>query len=355
MIEIQENISLAAFTTLKLGGKARYFVECKTIDAIRAAVGFANSKNLRLHVLGGGSNTIFPDDGFDGVILHIGLKGTRLSEEGTSTLMTVAAGEQWDDIVKRAVDLNLAGIECLSGIPGFTGATPIQNVGAYGQEVAETICYVKAIDRTIMKEVRFLSEECNFAYRKSRFNQEDLNRFIVTEVVFRLQRGAMAQIGYAELQRYVETNIDTNKLKTSGERLAAIRASVLALRKKKSMVIDATDLNSRSVGSFFKNAILSKEEFAALEQRCKDAGIEAAVPKFVSGEYVKVPAAWLVEQAGFTKGYREGGVGVSSNHSLALVNVDGTTSELLALAEKIQSTAFKTFGLRLEREPIIVK
>ena len=355
MIEIQEYTPLADFTTLKLGGVARYFVECRSSDDIRAAMNFARANALRLHVLGGGSNTIFLDEGFKGLVLRIGLRGTRLSETGKDTLMTVAAGEHWDDIVKRAVQYNLSGIECLSGIPGFAGATPIQNVGAYGQEVAESIVSVQAIDRSTLKEVVFSNEECKFAYRTSRFNGEDIDGFIITEVVFRLRRNSQPQIRYPELHSYIESNMTANRQKTNEQRLAVVRESVLALRRKKSMVIDSADPNSRSVGSFFKNALLTHEEFAVLEQRCKDAGIQASVPTFVSGDEVKVPAAWLVEHAGFIKGHREGGVGVSSNHTLALVNHGGTTAELLLLAEKIQMTVFKTFGIRLEREPIIVR
>jgi UDP-N-acetylmuramate dehydrogenase len=354
-IQIAERIRLADFTTLKLGGDAKYFVECQSISHIHAASRFAQRNGIRVHVLGGGSNTIFLDEGFDGLVMKIGLRGIRLEREQNDVRLSVAAGEEWDAFVRLCVEKNLAGVECLSGIPGLVGATPIQNVGAYGQEVAETITEVKAIERATLNEVRFSNTECRFAYRRSRFNHEDANTFIITEVTFRLRVGGEPQIRYPELNKFFESNVDIKSLRSPREKLDAVRNSVIALRRKKSMVIDASDPNSRSVGSFFKNPMLTKEEFQALEQRCLANGLVDVIPTFAAGTQVKVPAAWLVEHAGFHKGFQQHGVGVSTNHSLALINLDGTTSELLALAEKIQATVFAKFGVRLAREPVVVE
>lgn len=354
-IQIAERIRLADFTTLKLGGDAKYFVECQSISHIQAAFRFAQRNGIRVHVLGGGSNTIFLDEGFDGLVVKIGLRGIRLEHERNDVRLTVSAGEEWDAFVRLCVEKNLAGVECLSGIPGLVGATPIQNVGAYGQEVAETITEVKAIERATLNEVRFSNTECRFGYRRSRFNHEDANTFIITEVTFRLRVGGEPQIRYPELNKFFESNVDIKSLRSPREKLDAVRNSVIALRRKKSMVIDASDPNSRSVGSFFKNPMLTKEEFQALEQKCRANGFVGGIPTFGAGVQVKVPAAWLVEHAGFHKGFQQHGVGVSTNHSLALINLDGTTSELLALAEKIQAAVFAKFGVRLEREPVVVE
>lgn len=354
MINLQHNVPLAERTTINLGGNARYFVECSTTDEVCAALRFAAASGMPLHVLGGGSNTIFRDEGFDGLVLKIAMTGTQFIREPDSVKMVVAAGEEWDTFVRYCVAMGLAGVECLSGIPGLVGAAPMQNVGAYGQEVAETIVQVKAIDRISLNEVRFLNEDCKFSYRRSRFNTEDLNAFVITEVMFRLQPGGKPTLRYPELQRYVESNVDLAALQPGAAQLGAVREAVLALRKKKSMVIDPTDPNSRSVGSFFKNPILSNKELEKLNSRCRTLGIADEIPTFPFQQNVKIPAAWLVEKAGFPKGYRREGVGVSSNHSLALVNFGGTARALLRLAEEIEAAVFARFGIRLAREPVVV-
>lgn len=353
-LDILENIRLADFTTLKLGGTARYFITCTTVPQIFSTLEYTRRNGIRVHVLGGGSNTIFRDEGFDGLVLKVALRGIHRVHTHNEVNLTVAAGVEWDEFVAFCIHNNLAGVECLSGIPGLVGATPIQNVGAYGQEVAETIIDVKAIERATLSEIHFSNNECRFTYRRSRFNADDIDKFLITEVTFRLKVGGEPQIRYPELKKYIASNIDFDRLESARKRLDAVRASVLALRRTKSMVIDANDANSRSVGSFFKNPVLTKSEFDAFATRCRAAGIGGSIPTFASGEQVKVPAAWLVENAGFPKGFRQHGVGVSTNHSLALVNIDGTTRELLALAEKIQATVFAKFGLKLEREPVVV-
>ncbi len=352
--EFERDVPLAGYTTLGLGGKAKYFYECSGVEQLFSALEFAKRNGLRVHILGGGSNTIFPDTGFDGLVLKIALQGVRFVHDQGNVRVIAAAGEGWDKFVELCIRNNLAGVECLSGIPGFVGATPIQNVGAYGQEVARTIISVRAIDRQSLEEVEFSNEECMFSYRRSRFNGEDADKFIILEVTFALRPFGETQIKYPELRKSIDSSVQLDTLAPGFERLQAVRTTVLSLRKRKSMVIDPADPNSRSVGSFFKNPLLSQSELAAFEKRARGSGISNPIPTFPSGDSVKIPAAWLVENAGFNKGYRTNGVGISTNHSLALVNYNGTTAELLSLAERIQSTVKSNFGIQLEREPVVV-
>jgi UDP-N-acetylmuramate dehydrogenase len=350
MIELQENVPLAPCTTIQLGGTARYFTECRNADELRAALRLAQSKGMPSHILGGGSNTIFPDEGFDGLVVRVVPRGVRAHRNREEVVMVVAAGEPWDDFVRLCINSHLAGVECLSGIPGLAGATPMQNVGAYGQEVSETVVEVQTIDRQTLQSAAFAGNECGFGYRCSRFNTEDANRFVITEVSFRLRSFGAPALRYPELKQHIASHVDLGRLHDGREKLQAVRESVLALRRKKSMVMDETDPNSRSVGSFFKNPVVTAE----MLESCKLRSGTAAIPFYPSGSHVKIPAAWLVENAGFHKGYRMGGVGVSTNHSLALVNINGTTRELLALADAIRTKVFDQFGIMLEREPVLV-
>lgn len=354
MIIPRENVPLAGFTTLKLGGAARYFVTCTNEEEIRVALRFAASKGMPCHILGGGSNTIFSDDGFEGLVVQIASRGVRFVPDAKHHVVRVAAGEPWDAVVTACIDHDLAGVECLSGIPGLAGATPMQNVGAYGQEVAETVVAVRALDRKTLKDLTLRGDECRFGYRSSRFNTDDTAKFVITEVHFRLPQFAAPTVRYPELQKYIESEGGIASLADGKEKLKSVRNAVLALRKRKSMVIDSADPNAQSVGSFFKNPILTRASFAALEARCKASGLTMTIPAFPSGEEVKVPAAWLVEHAGFHKGYRIGGVGVSTNHTLALINISGTARELLALAAAIQKKVHEQFGILLDREPVVV-
>ena len=353
-LSIQTDILVSPFTTINLGGRAKYFAECKTLDNIHEAVNFARQRHLKLQVLGGGSNIIFSDNGFDGLLVRIMLKGISFSEESGATVVTSAAGEAWDLLVQQCVERGLGGIECLSGIPGLVGATPIQNVGAYGQEVQETVVSVKAIDRNTLATIEFSTNDCLFGYRQSRFKSGDADRYIITEVTFRLQNHGRPEIRYEELRTFIASSTRLKDLPDGQPALAAVREAVIALRKRKSMLVDPTDLNSRSVGSFFTNPILSREAFAIVEQHWKSMGGDGAVPGFPSGDKIKTSAAWLVEKTGFVKGYVSGGVGISRNHTLALVNYNGTALELLTLAGRIQRVVHERFGVALEREPVVV-
>jgi len=353
-IEITRNEPLAGHTTLGLGGPARFFAVARSVDQIREALLFAREKGVRAHILGGGSNIIVPDNGFDGLVLKMGLLGIASKRDGEKVEMTVAAGEQWDPLVHHCIDHHLAGIECLSGIPGLVGATPIQNVGAYGQEVKETIVSLSAIDRHTLETIRFTNADCGFAYRQSRFKSDDAGRFIITDVTFRLTHNGRPVIKYPELKRQLESSTNLDTLGKGRPVLEAVRSGVLALRKRKSMVVDPSDPHSRSVGSFFMNPILSHDEFDRLQGRWSSTGDTDVVPSFPAGDGVKIPAAWLIEHAGFSRGDRRGGVGISMNHSLALVNYGGTTQELLALANSIQEAVRMRFGITLQREPVIM-
>ncbi len=347
---IQENIPLAPLTTIRLGGNAAQYVSCTSNEEIIAALSYAQEKNLNVHVLGGGSNTIFSDAGFQGLVLHVQTKGISIQEEGESVLLTAQAGESWDAVVQYAISYNLTGIECLSGIPGSCGGTPFQNVGAYGQEVAQTISHVDAIDRATMQSVHFSNEECAFGYRTSRFKEQDKDKYIITSVSFRLTPNAIPTIRYGELYDAVGDSVVPGI-----EGLTTVRNAVLSLRKKKSMLVDPQDPNSVSCGSFFTNPIITSSRLEEIQKN-----VSEPIPFYESGTdtnntpLVKLSAAWLVEHAGFTKGTVRGRVGISENHSLALINKGGTTEELLAFAKEIQNAVLTTFGISLALEPLVI-
>lgn len=338
---IAERIELAPHTTLKLGGPARYFATCSTLEQLRRCLQWAEASDLRVQVLGGGSNVVFADDGFDGIVLKVGLRGIQFTGERA----VVAAGEVWDTFVAQSVERGLAGVECLSGIPGQVGATPIQNVGAYGQEVRETIESVRALDRQTLEEVEFSNAECRFDYRDSRFKSAERDRYIVTEVRYALRGDGRPQLRYAELR----DNMRGTDLPAAGPTaLQAVRDTVLAVRGSKSMLVDADDPNSCSAGSFFVNPVVSTERAQQLRAQWHD------MPSFADASGVKIPAAWLVENAGFTKGQRHGGVGISQKHALALINCGGSSDQLLELASRIQRAVEERFAIHLEREPVVV-
>ena len=228
-------------------------------------------------------------------------------------------------------------------------------MGAYGQEVAETIVSLVALDRRTLQEVRLSGTECGFAYRRSRFKEEDRGRYVITSVTYRLAVEGRPALRYAELRRYLEERMDPAALESGRPALQAVREAVLALRRKKSMLVDPADPHSRSAGSFFLNPTLSPDRARRLEERWKALGEKEPLPLFPVPEGVRVPAAWLVEQAGFPRGYRRGGVGLSAHHALALVNYGGTAEELLALAEEIREAVYARFGLWLEVEPEVVR
>jgi UDP-N-acetylmuramate dehydrogenase len=342
-LKISENISLAAFTTFGIGGPARWFVEATNEEEVAEASDWAHRRGAPLLVLGGGSNLLVADEGFAGLVLHVGLKGI----ERDGDLFRVAAGEDWDGFVGWAARLEFAGIECMAGIPGTVGGTPVQNVGAYGQEVASVIERVRAFDLGARAFVEFSNAECGFAYRRSRFNTTDRGRYIVTRVDYRLRQNGAPQISYQDLKAHFA---GSEKAPT----LADVAAAVRSIRRSKGMLLVDGDPDCRSAGSFFKNPAVTEEVAERVRKVAASAGVQVRVFPADDG-LVKIPAAWLIEQAGFAKGYAMGAAGISSRHTLALVNKgNATAAEILALAEKIRAAVEARFGIRLEVEPMMV-
>lgn len=339
-------MDLAAYTTLRLGGPAGRFVEATTDDELIEAVRRSDRAREPLLVLGGGSNLVVADEGFPGTVVHVATRGVTVD----GALVRARAGEEWEPFVARCVDEGLSGVECLSGIPGLLGATPIQNVGAYGQDVGETIVSVRAYDRRRDEVVSLAPGACGFGYRTSAFKGSD--RYVVMEVTFALERGALsAPIRYAELARTLGVR--------AGARvpLADAREAVLELRRGKGMVLDPADPDTRSAGSFFTNPMLDAGQLADLEKRVADRlGPGAAFPRYPATDgHVKTSAAWLIEAAGFTKGYARGPVRISGKHTLALTNPGGArTEDLIALAREVRSGVHRAFGVTLVNEPVLV-
>ena len=348
---LAENVRLGGMTTLGIGGPTRYFADITTTDALIAGVDWARSRRAPLFVLGGGSNIVVADEGFPGLTLRVSIRGveTRLEEDGV--LVTAGAGEDWDSLVAQCVANNWSGFECLSGIPGRVGATPIQNVGAYGQETSETLTSIEAFDLASGSLVSLSASECEFGYRSSRFKTRDRNRFIITRVTYRLAPDGKPSIRYTELQRYLADR------GPAPPTLADVREAVLTIRRRKAMVIDPNDPDSRSVGSFFVNPTITTDEFERLKQRiqAQTEGDLDIVAFPLSDGRVKLSAAWLIERAGFKRGYVHGHVGTSTKHALAIVNRDGGTArEIVELKELIQECVLDRFGIALTPEPVLI-
>ncbi len=310
-------------------------------------MGFAEAENLEVFVLGGGSNILVSDTGFDGLVIHIGLKGITVSrEDGVTTLVTAGAGEDWDDFVDYCVKNDLAGLECLSGIPGLVGGTPIQNVGAYGQEVCESIVSVEVFDRIDNERKIIPNEECGFDYRKSIFNTTEKGRYIVLSVTYSLTRGGAPKIVYRELIEMFGSKEPT---------LHDTREAVCEIRKSKGMLVRQGGYDAQSAGSFFKNPVISGDAFRSIERVSKENGF-GEVPKFaIDKKSVKVPAAWLIEKTGFVKGFTKGRAGLSTKHALALTNRGGATAaEIVELKEIIRRSVNEKFGVELVPEPNLI-
>lgn len=349
-----EGVPLAPHTTLHLGGPAHYFLPVRSVEELTSGLAFAADEGLPVLILGGGSNVVVADKGFAGIVLRIELRGKSFDGDRDTVSVTAAAGEPWDAFVSECVGRGLAGLECLSGIPGLVGATPIQNVGAYGQEVGDTIRSVRVLERESLTLRDIPGDACGFAYRTSRFKTSDAARFVVVGVTFRLDASGRTSVQYPELERALQAQPGFDPRQTGTGALQTVRDVVLSLRRSKSMVVDPADPNTRSVGSFFLNPVLSEDGYLALQERWRSAGGGGAIPWFPSGGKKKIPAAWLVERAGFERGFRMGRAGISSHHALALVNHNGTTAELLHLAETIERRVEEVFALRLGREPVMV-
>jgi UDP-N-acetylmuramate dehydrogenase len=346
-VRIEENRELASLTTLGVGGPARWFVEAVGERDVADAAGWAHAKGVPLFVLGGGSNLLVADGGFAGLVLHVALKGVSVKESAASVgerIYAVAAGEDWDQFVERTVEENCAGLECLAGIPGTVGGTPVQNVGAYGQEVASTIVRVRAFDLQQNTFADLDADECGFGYRRSRFNSGDKGRYILTAVEYKLSVSGSPALRYADLQRSFPSGTEPS--------LSAVAEAVRGIRRAKGMLIVEGDVDCRSAGSFFKNPVVSEgrvaqtAQLAGADPPCYPAGAD-------NPGCVKLAAAWLIEHAGFSKGYALGRVAISSKHTLALVNLGGASAaEIVALANEIRAAVTERFLIDLEMEPV---
>ena len=352
---IQEMVPLAPLTTLKVGGAARYFAEGRREDEVREAVQLAKERGLPLFVLGGGSNLVVADSGWPGMVVRIAIGGITApkTSDGASSavLFSVGAGANWDDFVAQAVTQNCAGVECLSGIPGSVGGTPVQNVGAYGQEVSDTIESVRALDLKEDRIVVLPRPACGFLYRTSIFNTAERGRYIILRVNYRLKRGGTPSLKYADLQKYFA---ERPAGKASMPALAEVRAAVCEIRRRKGMLIVPGDDDCRSAGSFFKNPMLTEPQFKELAARAASKGLE--IPSYPALDaQQKVPAAWLVEHSGLTKGYALGEAGISHKHALALINRgDAKASDIVGLKDEIQHRVQEAWGILLETEPVFV-
>jgi UDP-N-acetylmuramate dehydrogenase len=348
-MRLEENKPLAPFTTLGIGGPARWFLTAEDEMQIAEAAAWAHEQGIAVFVLGGGSNLLVADAGFDGLVVRVGLRGVEVhSHTGPKICYRAAAGEDWDGFVQRSVEDHCAGLECLAGIPGTVGGTPVQNVGAYGQEVSSTIECVRAFDLRTRLFVEFTGAECGFAYRRSRFNTADRDRYVVTRVDYCLTKDGEPTLHYSDIRKAFPPEAKAS--------LSEVAAAVRRIRHAKGMLLVDHDPDCRSAGSFFKNPIVDQAAVKSVqiasgkEPPCFPAGQEAE-----DAGRVKLPAAWLIEQAGFVKGYTRGEAAVSSRHTLALINRGGAkAADIVALAEEIRSAVIDRFRIRLEMEPVLL-
>ncbi len=344
---VLENVPLAPLTTLKVGGAARYFVEAKTIAEVGEAVQYARSRDFPMFVLGGGSNLVISDAGWPGLVVKIGILGIEEHDENGKRLFEVGAGEEWDKFVARAVARNAAGVECMSGIPGSVGGTPVQNVGAYGQEVAETIESVLVLDLRDGQVRELCNEACGFSYRTSIFNTSERGRYIILRVKYALQPGGKPRVQYTDLKKHFAGWQETPTLADTREAVRRIRAT-------KAMLITPGDEDCRSAGSFFKNPVLSAEQHQELTRRAAAKGLQIPTYPALDAQR-KVSAAWLVEHSGFCKGYSTGQVGISRKHALAIVNRGhATAADIVGIKDHIQQRVEDVWGIHLEPEPVFV-
>jgi UDP-N-acetylmuramate dehydrogenase len=345
-MNIRENIPLAPLTTFRVGGPARHYVEARSSEEVLQAVNTARAHNWRLFILGGGSNLVVADTGFPGLVLRIAITGIDDRMEDGKRIFEVGAGEDWDKLVAHAVARDCAGVECLSGIPGTVGGTPVQNVGAYGQEVADTISEVQVFDmqRGVIRDI--CAEACGFGYRTSIFNTSERGRFVVLKVSYALVPGGVPTLEYADLKKHFAAHAGLPTL-------AEMREAVRQIRHSKAMLIVEGDPDCRSAGSFFKNPIVDAVTDGRIQQLAAERSLTP--PRFATPEGTKLSAAWLVEQSGMKKGYTKGAVGISSKHTLAIVNRGGAqAAEIVALKNEIQQRVRDAWGIELHPEPVFV-
>jgi UDP-N-acetylmuramate dehydrogenase len=347
-IRIQQQVALAPYTTLRIGGPTRFFCEATSEDELLEAVNFARLRNLEVFVLGGGSNLLIGDNGFDGLVIHIAIATpTHIAPAASHFDYTVSAGTDWNAFVLAVCEQGISGVECLAGIPGTVGGTPVQNVGAYGQEVADTITHVRALDLEALTFATLTHEQCGFSYRRSIFNTIYRNRYIVTQVTYRLHRTATPNLSYADLARHF-----AERSPATPPTPLDVYHAVREIRHGKGMLIVEGEPDCRSAGSFFKNPIVPETALTRIA-----AALGTPVDKIphwpANVGHIKVPAAWLLERAGFTKGFQHGNAGISSRHTLALINRGhATAADIASLRNLIQQQIQDRFGIALEQEPV---
>ena len=341
---IQAGVALAPRSSLRVGGPARWFTVAASIEDVGAAHTWSRARGVRLVVLGGGTNVVVADAGLDALVVAVQPRGLAITDDGETLQVTAAAGEPWDAVVEAAVSRGGAGLECLSGIPGLTGGTPIQNVGAYGQDVSGVIEAVTAFDTATGATATLAAAECGFAYRTSRFKAADAGRFVVCDVCFRLRKGPPTTA-------YADVAAALARAGVTQPSVADVRSVVLEIRRRKAMVLDPGDPDTRSVGSFFTNPVITLSDAERVAARAGTAA--PAFPQ--SGGHVKVPAAWLIERAGFARGTPDGAVGLSSKHTLAIVTRDGATAaDVIRFAGRVARRVEALFGVRLRPEPVLL-
>ncbi len=351
-MQAKQNILLKDYSTIKIGGQPKSFFSIENKQEISQILADNNYSTDEYFVLGDGSNTLFNSDQVHRVILYCNIKGMEVINETDEDIeIKVGAGENWDDFVDYCCRNGYRGVSCLSGIPGQIGAAPIQNIGAYGQEASQTIVSLEYVDLTTGQEFNRSNEECEFSYRDSYFKQKK-SGFLITAVNFKLQKTGQTTIIYHELLRYLKSNKRFKEKITLNEKLSAIREGVLEIRNSKGMIINPQNINSRSLGSFFLNPIISQEEFIELSSKF-DEGTK--VPQYTLGSQVKISAAWIMEQSGFTKGFKFKKAALSSQHCLALINPkDATSSDIKEFSKHIIDHVYKKFQVRLQPEPNFV-
>jgi UDP-N-acetylmuramate dehydrogenase len=342
----QSDVALAPLCTMRVGGPARWFVSAHTESGLVAALAWASGRGVPVHVLGGGSNVVIADEGIDGLVIQVAITGVERRDDGQRVTFAAGAGEQWDALVAASIAADGAGLECLSGIPGCVGGTPVQNVGAYGQDVSMTISHVDVVDRRTASPRRLTNAECAFGYRSSRFKREDIDRFIVSRVEYSLAAGGPPTVAYADVVEYVQ------RTGMSAPRLSDVRDAVLAIRRRKGMVIEPGNDTNRSCGSFFVNPVVSREVL----RRVQDVAAGHRVPHYeVDAAGVKIPAAWLIERAGFPKGTSRSVVAISPFQAQAIINRGGArAADVLALACDVKRAVWTMFGISIVPEPVFL-
>ena len=346
-LAIQENVPLARFTTFGVGGPARYFVEVSSQEEASQALAYARQYGLPLFVLGGGSNVLISDCGFPGLVVLNRIKGLLIDQKGGSVLVTVGGGEEWQDFVDRCVANVWQGVECLAGIPGTVGAAPVQNIGAYGQEVGQTIVWVEALETSTGEAVSIENRECCFGYRSSIFNSTEAGRYLITGVTFRLNPFGAPLIAYRELEERFAAN--------SAPTLDVVRDAVLSIREGKGLLIREGFEQFKSAGSFFKNPVVAEAEYKRIANVVEKCGGSANWAWPMDSGMIKLSAACLIQCAGFTRGHRKGPVDISPHHTLILVNYGGATAtKIVTFAAEVRQRVHECFGVLLSPEVRLV-